>query len=324
MPTALHTDAIAEILGVIGAHQTFVVTSHARPDGDAIGSALGMMHLLDAMGKDVVVAFADEIPEIYRGIPGIDRIVHHLPAQRPDAAILLECDRVERTGFPVIDAGTTINIDHHLSGKNFADHNWIDATAAAVGSLVYELAIAAGQRITPEMATCLYTAVVTDTGSFQFSSTTAGTFALASHLVDSGADHNGVAQAVFFSNSPAKMRLLGVALNRMVIDGSIAWSFITQADMAATGAGVEDCEGVVNSLIGMQGVCAAVFLRELPGGHEFRLSLRSKDPVNVAEVASQFAGGGHRNASGGSIAGPVEEAVNRVVGALQVACRAQK
>lgn len=321
MPTALHTDAIAEILSVIAAHQTFVVTSHARPDGDAIGSALGMMHLLDAMGKTVTVAFADEIPEIYRGIPGVARIVHTLPAERPDAAILLECDSVARTGFQQIPAGTTVNIDHHLSGKNFADHNWIDATAAAVGELVYELAIAAGQRITPEMATCLYTAVVTDTGSFQFSSTTANTFALAAHLVESGADHNGVAQAVFFSNPAAKVRLLGVALNRMVIDGEIAWSFITQADMAATGAGVEDCEGVVNSLIGIQGICAAVFLRELPGGQEFRLSLRSKDPINVAEVAAHFAGGGHKNASGGSVAGPVEEAVTRVVNALQKACR---
>jgi phosphoesterase RecJ-like protein len=324
MPTAVHTDSIAEILSVIGAHQTFVVTSHARPDGDAIGSALGMMHLLDAMGKDVTVAFADVIPEIYRGIPGVERIVHALPSQRPDAAVLLECDSVVRTGFDQIEAGTTINIDHHLSGKNFADHNWIDASAAAVGALVYELAIAAGQRITPEMATCLYTAVVTDTGSFQFSSTTPATFALASHLVDSGADHNGVAQAVFFSNPAAKMRLLGVALNRMVIDDSIAWSFITQSDMAATGAGVEDCEGVVNSLIGIEGVCAAVFLREMPGGKEFRLSLRSKDPVNVAEVAGHFAGGGHRNASGGTVDGPVEEAVNRVVGALQVACRSKK
>jgi phosphoesterase RecJ-like protein len=316
-----HVEAITSLLGLLRERRTFLITSHARPDGDAIGSSLGLMHLLDSMGKDVTVAFSDPIPHIFEHIPGIERIVHHLPATPPDAAILLECDSVARTGFAAIDAHFTINIDHHLSGRAFGDFNWIDPEACAVGAMVYDLAILSGMPITPAMATCLYTAVLTDTGGFTYSSTTASTFGLAQHLLESGADATGVSQAVYFSNAPSKLRLLGAALNHMHIDGPIAWAWVTQADMATAGAVVEDCEGVVNYLIGMSGICAAVFLRELPTG-EFRISLRSKNSVDVAAVAAQFAGGGHRNASGGNVDGPIEAAVSRIVSALHAACEA--
>lgn len=316
-----HAEAIASLLAVIRQHRTFLITSHARPDGDAIGSSLGLMHLLDAMDKDVTVAFADPIPGVFHGLPGVERIVHTLSATVPDVAIILECDGIARTGFEAIDARQIINIDHHLSGRAFADYNWIDADACAVGAMVYDLAVMSGLPITPAMASCLYAAVLTDTGGFTYASTTAATFGLAQHLLESGADAHGVTQAVYFSNPPSKMRLLGIALNRLQIDGPVAWSWVTQDDMTATGASLEDCEGVVSYLIGMAGICAAAFLRETPDRTQFRLSLRSKSGVDVARVAAGFSGGGHRNASGGTVDAPVDMALARIVSALQTACQ---
>jgi len=327
------TGFIEALLKLLRERESFVVTSHARPDGDAIGSALGMMHLLEGMGKQVTVAFADPLPAIYRWLPGAERIQSTLPVTAPDAAILLECDRVERTGFDPVDfkrmgAELTINVDHHLSGRPFADFNWIDPQACAVGAMVYdlaasEIAVASGVEITVAMATCLYTAVMTDTGSFSYPSTCAGTFAMVGHLVERGANPSGIAHAVYFSNPASKIRLLGAALSNMRIEklnagGEVAWSWITQQEMERAGADVEDCEGVVNYLIGIAGVQVAVFLRELPEGTQFRLSLRSQGDVDVARVAERFGGGGHRIASGCTLDGPLESAMACLVAELRL------
>jgi phosphoesterase RecJ-like protein len=307
--------SIVELLGLIRDRHSFLVTSHARPDGDAIGSSIGMMHLLEAMGKEVVVAFADPIPEPFNCLDGVERIVHELPAVAPDAVIILECDCVARTGFQQIPAGLTLNIDHHLSGRNYADFNWIDASACAVGALVYEVAIAAGIPISTPMADSLYTAVLTDTGSFNYPATNAATFALADHLVQCGTNPNRIAQAMYFSNPVSKVVLLGTALSNMVIQDEVCWSVISQEDMHRAGASVEDCEGVVNHLIGMAGIEAAILMRQQPDHDEYRLSLRSKGigKVDVALVAEHFGGGGHRNASGCTQHGTAPAIIERVV-----------
>ena len=315
-------EKIPALLQLIRERQRFLVTSHARPDGDAIGSALGMMHLLEGLGKQVDVAFADPVPVIYRTLPGAERIAATLPATAPDAAILLECDRIERTGFTPADfaamgATLTVNIDHHLSGRDFADFNWIDTEACAVGSMVYDLAVASGVDITPAMATCLYTAVLTDTGSFTYAGVTAATFALAQHLVERGANANRIAQAVYYSNPASKFHLLGAALRNLNVDAPLAWTWITQEEAARAGAATEDSEGVVNYLIGIAGVEAAVFLRELPGDAGFRLSLRSKERIDVARIAESFGGGGHHNASGCTLAGPLASATDRILTRLR-------
>ncbi len=325
---ASNRSSIGALLELIAQRQSFLVTSHARPDGDALGSALGLMHLLDGMGKQVTVAFDDPIPAIYRWMPGVERIQRGLVIA-PDAAIVLECDSIERTGFEpqafaAMQAGLSINIDHHLSGRPFADFNWIDSEACAVGAMIYDLAVASGAKITPAMATCLYTAVLTDTGSFTYPSTVASTFALAEHLVESGADPNTIARKVYFSNRAAKIRALSVALATMQIENGVAWAWITVEQMEQTGAVVEDCEGIVNYLIGIAEVEVAVFFRELevdpaqkdPAAGQFRLSLRSKGKVDVAEVASRFGGGGHRDASGCTVAGPLQTAIRRLTAEL--------
>lgn len=317
----MRAETIARILHVLRRHQTFLVTSHARPDGDAVGSALGLQHLLESLGKQVSVALADPVPSMYHCLPGVDRVLRELPDEVPDVAILLECDCIARTGFNRIEAQLVLNIDHHQSGRSFADINWIDPEACAVGAMIYDLAIASGVEINSRMASCLYTAVLTDTGSFTYSSTGAATFGLAGHLLERGAEAERITQAIYFSNPESKVRLLGAALNNMEIDGEVAWSCISRAEMDRAQAGAEDCEGIVNYLIGISGVRAAVFLRELPGGDGFRLNLRSKDGVDVAEVAERFGGGGHRNASGCTIDGPLTEVAPLVLRELHSACR---
>lgn len=322
--------AIAELYRIIARHQSFFITSHARPDGDAIGTALAFMHLLDALGKESVVAFADPIPSTYLALPGVERVVHSLPSRPPEVAVILECDSVERTGFDPRDfagmrAGMVVNVDHHVSGRHFADFNWIDVQACAVAAMVYELTLATSVAISREMATCLYTGVLTDTAAFTHGGTMASTFSLAEHLIQCGADPSGIAQQVYHSNSVGKIRLLGSALSNMQIDGEVAWTLVTEHEMRQAGAQVEDCEGVVNYLIGIAGVRAAAFLREVtrPGDHSYyRLSLRSKGEINVASVAEELGGGGHRNASGCCIEGPAEKATSTIVAALQAACPA--
>jgi bifunctional oligoribonuclease and PAP phosphatase NrnA len=310
------------MLRILRNRETFLVTSHSRPDGDAIGSALGLLHLLESMGKRVTVAFADPIPSMYHCLPGVDRIHHEVPQHNiPDVAVLLECDSIERTGFDRIDASMILNIDHHLSGRTFADVNWIDPEACAVGAMIYDLAIASGQEITPEIASCLYMAVLTDTGSFTYASTGAATFGLAEHLLERGADATRIAQSIYFSNPESKLRVLGAALSNLEIDGDVAWTSVSRFEMDRAGAVAEDCEGIVNYLIGIAGVRAALFMRELPVGDRFRLNIRSKGPVDVAEVAERFGGGGHRNASGCTVEGPLSEVVPRLVDELRTACR---
>lgn len=314
--------SIAALLDLLRERDSFVITSHARPDGDAIGSSLGLMHLLEALGKNVVVAFSEPIPDAYFCLPGVERIQSQLPLEAPDAAILLECDCIERSSydrvrFEAMAPALIINIDHHLTGREFGGFNWIDPSACAVGAMIYDLARASGVSITPGIAQCLYTAVLTDTGSFTYASTTAATFAMAAHLVSCGANPNKIAQAIYASNPPARIRLLGSALNNFVLDtrgpGKIAWSAITLREMERAGATVEDCEGVVTHLISIAGVDAAVFLRETSSPRQFRLSLRSKGEIDVASIAERFGGGGHRSASGCIIEGSLTEVTERIL-----------
>ncbi len=185
-----------------------------------------------------------------------------------------------------------------------------------MAELVYRLAMASNIHICPEMATCLYTALLSDTGSFCYEGTSAETFALAKNLVELGARPGRIAQDVYFSNPASKMRLLGAALTTLKREGRIAWLWVTHSDMIRLGAVEEDCEGIVNYAIGISGVDVAVFLRELPD-HRVRMSLRSKSKVHVAEVAERFGGGGHEHASGCTLEGPLYSAMDRILDELR-------
>lgn len=305
----------AALLDCIASHQSFLLTAHARPDGDAIGSLLALDTILQELGKQTEMQLYDRVPLIYRTLPGSERIrtAPAVPAgSRAEVTILLECDGVERSRLSGIDPGCLINIDHHASGREFATINWIDTSASAVAEMIYRLALALEANIPAETATCLYTALLSDTGSFCYEGTTAETFALARNLVELGADPARIAQDVYFSNPASKMRLLGMALTTLQREGRIAWLWVTHTDMIRLGAVEEDCEGIVNYAVGISGVDVAVFLRELPD-HRVRISLRSKGPVNVADVAQQFGGGGHVHASGCTLEGPLYSAMDRLL-----------
>ncbi len=315
--------SITALLELIRERNSFVISSHLRPDGDAIGSALGLMHLLEAMGKRATVCFVDPIPANFQFLDGKERVTSTFP--QADAAIFLECDSVDRSSidraeFEAAPPGLIMNIDHHRSGREFADFNWIDPEAAAVGCMIYDLALAAEVPVTRSIAECLYAAILTDTGSFNYPSTSASTFAMAEHLVQSGANPNRIAADVYFSNPPSKVRLLGIALSNIQIDGAVSWSHVTVEEMERVGASVEDCEGVANHLIGIAGVEAAAFLRELPEQNQFRLSLRSRRALDVSVIAEAFGGGGHRNASGCSMEGTLAEVTRRIVAHMREAC----
>jgi len=308
---------IQQVIKQIEQRNRFVLTSHARPDGDAVGSALACCQILRSMGKQAQVVLRDGVPRIYQPLPFADQV---LRADRIngdyEAAIILECDSIQRTRLEGLDRQFLISIDHHVSGKPFAHVNWIDPKAVATAEMVYRLAREAGVSISPEIATCLYTAVLTDTGSFMFEGTNAHTFGLARELVLAGADPARCARNIYFGHSTAKMRLLGAALSNLHREGPLAWIWVTCEQMERFDAKEEDCEGLVNYALSIQDVQVAIFFRELPDGR-YRISLRSKGEQDVSSVAEVFGGGGHACASGCSLDGPLAMAVSNVLSVLR-------
>jgi len=304
------------VLQAIRERQRFVVTSHARPDGDGIGSALACGQILRVMGKDAEVVTHDGVPRIYQGLPFADRAIRAESVPANDAVILLECDSTQRAALGGLDQCFLINIDHHASGRNFAHINWIDSSVMATAELVYRLARLACVPVDRDIATCLYTALMTDTGSFMFEGTNEHTFTVARELVLAGANPARCARQIYFGHSTAKMRLLGAALSNLHREGQLAWIWVTQEQIDRFGAREEDCEGLVNYALSMADVQVAIFFREL-ADRRYRVSMRSKGEVDVSIVAEHFGGGGHKCASGCSVDGPLAIAVSRIVERLR-------
>jgi phosphoesterase RecJ-like protein len=308
---------LQDVLQQIEQRDRFVLTSHARPDGDAIGSALACCQVLRAMGKQADVVLHDGVPRIYRALPFADQVLQaDRIAGNYEAAIILECDSINRTRLQGLEDRFLISIDHHVSGRPFAHVNWIDPHAVATAEMVFRLAREAGVRFSPEIATCLYTALMTDTGSFMFQGTNQNTFALARELTLAGADPSHCARNIYFAHSVAKMRLLGEALRNLHTENHIGWTWVTQEQMERCEAKEEDCEGLVNYVLSIGEVEGAALFRELPDGR-LRVSLRSKGKLDVARVAERFGGGGHECASGCSVEGPLPRAVREILDLLR-------
>ena len=308
-----------EIVRFTHAQHRFAVTSHARPDGDSIGSQLAWAMALEELGKKVTVVNADRCPRPYTKLPGSDRIrVEPRLEGAYDGVFVLECNDLARTGVANLDRYTIINIDHHPKAQPFGDLNWLDSTAAAVGEMIYRLIQKLGLALSAEMAINLYAAILTDTGSFQFSNTRAHTFTIVSELVAAGADPGRLAELIYQSQPLGKVQLLARLLSGLKLDPSqsIAWITLTQKMLAETGTSLQDTEGLVNHPLSIEGVALVAFFREEDSGL-YRVSLRSKGELDVGEVASRFGGGGHRNAAGLSVEGTPEEVERRVVAELR-------
>jgi phosphoesterase RecJ-like protein len=269
------------------------------------------------MGKQADAYLDGGVPFLYRGLPGAAEVGRGpVNCAHYDGVVVLECDSLQRTCVEGLDGLFSINIDHHETFKEYADVNYVVPNASAVAELVHRFAVFAGVAVTPEIATTLYTALLTDTGSFCYSNTNAQTFALARELVLAGAVPSGIAQQVYFSNPVSKIRLLGRALSSLQCDGGISWMHVSEADMCASHASEEDCEGLVNWALSIHGIEATAFFREIPGA-QYRVSLRSKGRIDVSCIARSFRGGGHYCASGMDIPGPLELATGRIIAALR-------
>lgn len=312
---------LSQVIDLIEKHQRFGITSHIRPDGDSLGSSLALCWILRGLKKDAEVIMCDEVPHAYSKLPGSELVRVVADVDRDyDAVFVIECSDVSRPGLPNLNRQFVVNIDHHSTTELFGDVNWIDSTAAAVGEMIYNLAKAIGSRINPELASCVYAALLTDTGSFHFSNTTERTFKIASELVRHGAQPAKLSQAIFYSYPYAKVRLVGEVLSTLERDqsGRIAWIRMSLEAMEQTGATEDDSDGIINYPLTVGEVEAVAFFRELPNAN-FRISLRSKNRVNVARVAEHFGGGGHCNAAGFTIAADFDALSKAVIEKLKEA-----
>jgi phosphoesterase RecJ-like protein len=279
--------------------------------------------LLRALDKDVEVIMRDPAPHAYQQLPGAD-LIRVTPAvdREYDGVFVIECSDIDRPGLIDLEKQFVVNIDHHTSTVLFGTINWIDSTASAVGEMIYNLCKATGVRVTVEIAECVYTALLTDTGSFHYSNTSERTFKIASELVRTGVRPAKTAEAVYGNYQWPKIELLGRVLSTAKRDesGRIAWMRQTLEMQERTSACDEDTDGFVNLPLTVGDVYAVALFKECSPGI-YRTSLRSKGEVNVAKVAERFGGGGHRNAAGCTLKGTWDEIENQVVPLLQDAVR---
>jgi phosphoesterase RecJ-like protein len=312
---------LSQVVELIETKRRFAITSHIRPDGDSLGSSLGLYWLLRALDKEVEVIMRDPVPPAYQQLPGAETVRVTSSIDHPyHAAFVIECSDITRPGLKDLDKQLVVNIDHHSTTALFGKINWIDSTASAVGEMIYNLCKATGVRVSREIAECVYTALITDTGSFHYSNTTERTFKVASELVRSGVRPAKTAEAVFASYPWGRIQLLGEVLStaRRDASGRVACMRQTLEMQSRTQASDEATDGFVNYPLTVGEVEAVALLRECEPG-TYRTSLRSKGDVNVARVAGSFGGGGHRNAAGCTLKGDWDEVEAQIMGLLSEA-----
>lgn len=310
-------DLATQFAEAIGNASSIIVGTHLNPDGDAIGCALAMSLFLDGIGKKNEIVCHDLPPKNLEFLPGSGRIQKSPSNADHDLAIMLDLESIERLGSVAPHfqkAGKLVLVDHHIPHHAPGDLRIVDTKAPATAVILTRLLIQMGAKFTPDLATCLLTGIVTDTGSFRFRNTTPEAMHLAAQLLEEGADLNQISEEIFRSRPLAGARLLGVMLTRLKLacSGQIAWSVLHQADFIECGATEEDTEEFVNEILSISSVNVAALLREGKPG-KVRCSLRSRGKFDVAVVARQFGGGGHMNAAGCSFESTPEEAEAKLV-----------
>jgi phosphoesterase RecJ-like protein len=309
---------LSQVVELIENKSKFAITTHIKPDGDGVGSSLGLCWLLKSLGKDAEVIVHGDVPPAYRCLPGADEIrdIKKIDGNY-DAVFVIECSDLERPGIAGLENEFTVNIDHHTTSGHFGTINWIDSTASAVGEMIYNLCKAIGGRITQDIAECVYMALVTDTGSFHFPNTSDRTLKVASELIKAGAKPAKIGEAVYNNYPWSRIELMRQVLETVKRDqsGRIASMRQTIAMKEAAGAVDGDNYGFVNIPLAAKDVVAVVYTREI-GPNKYRASLRSKGDINVAIVAEGFGGGGHKNAAGLSIEGDWDEKEAELIAAL--------
>jgi phosphoesterase RecJ-like protein len=316
------SETIARIVDEIHRRQRFVLSSHVRPDGDAIGSQLAMAYALRQLGKQVRIVDGDKPPTPLLVFPGVHAIEVMSEIDDPgDAVIVMECGDLARTGVKGFERGFVINIDHHPGNAMYGALNWFDLSAAACGEMVFDLVEALGVPLTKEIATHVYVAILTDTGSFHYSNISPKTFEICRRCMEAGVEPPAVARSIFDSNNLGRLKLFGAVLSRMELDpsGRLATVYVDLQMATECGGTYEDTEGLINLPLTAREIQAVAFFKVAPDG-TVRVSLRSKYDVDVRLVANAFGGGGHKNAAGFTVTGPLDrvrgQILDRVIGAI--------
>lgn len=329
-------EQIAAVLGALQAYRRYFIACHVDPDPDCVGSMLAADWLLERLGKEAIPLSHDPMLPQWRFLPRLERV---RPANewidqqmRPgDALVVVDCD-VERTGDAAALADRVecvVNIDHHVTNPGTGHVNLVRPQAAAAGELLFDIIKAAGQPLDREVATLLYAAVMADTGSFRFSNTSARALAIASELVSAGAEPDRIAREIYDTRSWNYVRLLSHALRTLGRSecGRVAWISLTNQMLAESGARRDEAEGLIQYPRMIAGVEVAILFRELePSGDApaVRVSLRSRERVDVSALAQEFGGGGHERAAGFTLQGTLAEVHERVVRRAIAAAEAGK
>jgi len=317
--------AVERIAAAIRERRRFVISSHARPDGDSIGSSLAMAYALRAIGKEAEVVMSDAAPPPLMQFPGVpDILVAPSADGQFDAAIIMECGDLTRTGVAGLDRFFVINIDHHPGNTGYGALQWFDPSAAACGEMVFDLVRALGAPMTRDVATHIYLAILTDTGSFHYSSISPRTFDICREALEAGVDPVLVARNVYDSNNMGRLKLFGSVLSAMQIDssGRIAIVYLDHEMARAAGGTYDDTEGLINLPLTVKEIQAVVFFKHVEG-QEYRVSMRSKGDIDIGAVAKEFKGGGHKNAAGCTASGPIESIQALFVEKIQSAIQLQ-
>jgi phosphoesterase RecJ-like protein len=306
--TGVAPSDLERVSAELRARDRFLLTAHEGPDGDALGSLLGMHHLLTQLGKDSVMFLASKefpLPIEYRFLP-LEEVFHEAPADMADRTVVfLDCGNIDRMPVDFLTDGgnEVINIDHHHDNTRFGDFNLVDVDASCTAEIVYDLAIGFGATITKEMASALYVGLITDTGKFMYENTGSDTHRVAAALIDAGVDIDDTYRRLYEHVPIEKLRLVARALDGIQrhCDDRLVLTYITAADYEATGAGEEMAEGVIDHLRSIDGTKVAAVIRDLGnrGRAARKVSLRSSEgDVDVSAIARKNGGGGHKRAAG--------------------------
>ncbi len=308
------TTPIERIREALSRADRLAITSHLRPDGDSLCTSLALAAALEQMGKRVDIVNADRTPYPFANFASCAHIrIGQIDPGAYDAVILLECADVSRSGMTGLDGGFKINIDHHYSNDRYADINWVQPEASAVGEMAFALIEELGTPISPEIAGHLYCAIASDTGSFQFSNTTARAFEVCHRLVQCGADPLQVSESLFHNNTPEKVLLLGRVLSTLTLNpaGDVAVISMLRSTLQSLGLNEVDTEDITTLARSIKGVNVVLFFKEMEPG-SFRVSIRSRGEAHAAAIAEHYGGGGHAHAAGFTVYGSHEKLLAEV------------
>ncbi len=311
-----------EISKVVQKNKNFLITSHINLDGDAIGSELALYFILKKLNKKVIILNQDRLSKIYDFLPGSDK-VHYLNNNRIspksiDVGIVLDCSNIKRIGrtYEVFkDIKTIINIDHHKSNENYGNLNYLDCSASSVGEIIYELITSIDINLLDEkISTCLFTAIMTDTGSFRYSNVSSKTFGVASHLTRYRINSHLIANNIYNRNTYPGLKLLGEALLTLEINESsyVSWLTITRKMLNDANAKDEEIEGIIDIATTLNNVEISILFRETKD-NKIKVSFRSKGNFDVNKFAGKFKGGGHPNAAGCLCSGKLNEIKEKIL-----------